>query len=66
MASTAEPDMMDIDEPINEILMKFELQKKEIEKLKAELKKLEDDYMEVAIERDEALERLKLYEPTDG
>ena len=40
---------MDIDEPIAEILRKFELQKKEIEKLKEQLKNLEDDYMEACV-----------------
>lgn len=59
-------DMMDIDEPINEICTKFDIQKQEIEKLKADIKKLEEDYMIACVERDEALERLKLYEPTEG
>ena len=58
-------DMMDIEEPITEILTKFELQRKEIQDLKAKLKKMEDDYFEAAAERDSALERLRLYEPDD-
>ena len=54
-----------IEEPINEILQKFELQKQEIIKLKAQLKKMEDDYFEAATERDDALERLSVYESTE-
>jgi molecular chaperone GrpE (heat shock protein) len=65
MTDAMDIDAMDIEEPINEIVRKFELQKKEIAKLKAQIKQLEDDYMEAAAERDDALERLHVYEPEE-
>jgi hypothetical protein len=58
-------DDMDVEIPLQEIRIMFEKQKTEIDRLKKELKKIEDDYFEAAAERDDALERLKGYEPTE-
>ena len=65
---TEDNDAMDIDDmdvniPLQEIRNMFEKQKAEIQRLKEQIKKLEDDYFEAATERDSALEQLKLFEP---